>query len=144
MRHLLALAIAAAVLSAAPLRAQQSSDQAPPPKTDPKTDSKAAPATAAGKWNVTVDAPQGTVASLLEVKLEGKKVTGTISSDMGQSAIEGEFAEGKLTFSMMFDGGGGAVELWFSGVMKEDGTMTGTIDTGQGQIPWRAERVKDK
>jgi hypothetical protein len=146
VRNSIIVAVAAVVIGAASLQAQQGSQQAPPPKPEQKTDAKT-PTTVAGKWNLAIDGPQGSMMALLEMKADekdAKKVTGTLSSDMGQSAVAGEFAEGKLTFSLTFDGGGGSMELWFSGAMKDDGTMTGTIDTPQGEIPWHAERVKDK
>lgn len=41
-------------------------------------------------------------------------------------------------------GGGGEMSLTFSGAFKEDGTLAGTLDFGQGALNWRAERVKDK
>ena len=41
--------------------------------------------------------------STLDVKEDGKKVTGTLTSPQGAGPIEGEFADGKLTFSMSFD-----------------------------------------
>lgn len=59
----------------------------PPPQTQTKPEAKPetkAPASPAGKWNMAVDTDQGTMASTLDMKVEGKKVTGTIVSQMGK------------------------------------------------------------
>jgi len=114
-------------------------------KTDEKTNPKPA-LTIVGKWNVSVETQQGPNTSVLDVKLDGKKVTGTLSSQLGETPVEGEFADGKLTFSISFQGSNGNFQIAFSGAFKEDGTIAGTMDiAGQNmQMPWKAERVKDK
>lgn len=140
-RPLLALVVAM-FAAAAPFAQQSGSQQAPPPAA-PKADAK--PATGvAGKWTVLTDAGQGPLESALELKLEGTKVSGTISSQMGTAPIAGEYTEGKLTFTLTMQGGSGSVEIWFGGALKADGTMAGTLDFGQGEIPWTAKRTPDK
>jgi hypothetical protein len=142
------------VLTVGTLAQPQQSGQAPPPPAQSKpaenekekTETKAPPSIA-GKWNMGVETQQGTMSSLLDIKVEGKKVTGTVTGPQGEMAVQGEFAEGKLTFSLSFDGGSaGSMQIGFSGALKDDGTLAGTMDIGgQGmQIPWKAERVKDK
>jgi len=134
-------------LAGAPLLAAQQAPPTPPAqspaKPEAKPDSKAAP-TVTGKWNMSVDTDQGAMASTLDMKIDGKKVTGTIVSQMGETTLASEFAEGKLTFWITMQGGGGEMSLTFSGAFKEDGTLAGTLDFGQGALNWRAERVKDK
>jgi hypothetical protein len=113
-------------------------EQTPAAKPDPK-----APASIAGKWNLTVETPQGSMANTLEIKLDGKKVTGSLTSQMGTAAIEGEFADGKLAFSMMFESPNGNFQIGWSGVLKADGTMAGTAAVGDmGTMNWVAERMK--
>jgi hypothetical protein len=114
-------------------------------KTDePKTEAKAVPSPSiAGKWNVVVTTQNGPNTSVLDVKVDGKKVTGTMSSQLGETPVAGEFAEGKLTFAIAFQSANGPVQIAFAGALKDDGTMAGTIDfAGQMQMPWTAERVK--
>jgi hypothetical protein len=120
--------------------AQQS---APDEKEKPKADAKPAPALA-GKWNMSLETQQGAMASVLDLKVDGKKVTGTISSQMGEAPIEGEFADGKLTLTMSYQGSNGSMQLAFTGALKDDGTMAGTMDIPSQniQMPWKAERVK--
>src|SRR6476646_8426384 len=57
-----------------------------------------------GKWTLVVQADQP-IASDLEIKVEGKKVSGTINNaDRGSAPIAGEYADGKLTFSLDMQG----------------------------------------
>lgn len=135
----------AALAVAAPVYAQtagQQQQQAEPPATETKAEAPSI----AGKWNVTTTTDQGSMYSTLDIKVDEKdpkKITGTLVSDMGTAPIEGEWAEGKLGFALSMDTGGGAMQLWFAATMKEDGSLAGTIDFGQGTIPWTAVRPKN-
>jgi hypothetical protein len=156
MRKLLTLTAALALAAGVVTHAQQTTQQTPPtqtkpdekPKPEEKADAKAAPSVA-GKWNVSIDMQGNVMNSALEIKLDGKKVAGTISGPQGESmAIEGEFADGKLAFSMSFDSPNGPIAITFNGALRENGTLAGTMDfgpAGQGmQISWTAERIKEK
>jgi hypothetical protein len=138
MRKVLLVAIGLALATTLPARAMQS-QQTPPPQA-PKPEQKA-PASIAGKWDMTVETDQGQMQTLLEIKLDGKKVTGTITGPQGAGPIEGEFADNKLTFSMSFDSPNGSMNIAFNGTLKDD-ALSGTLDFGQGQIPWHATRSK--
>ena len=149
----LALAAALVMTTGLIVQAQQTTPPAQTPpspskpdeKEKPKPDAKAAP-TVAGKWNLSVETQQGAMASVLDLKVDGKKVTGTITSQMGPdpAPIEGEFTDGKLTLSLSFQGSNGTMQIAFNGAFKEDGTLAGTMDIAAQnmQIPWKAERVK--
>lgn len=139
-------ALCAALCLAAPVYAQtagQQQQQAEPPATEEKP---AEAPSIAGKWNVTTTTDQGTMYSTLEIKVDeedAKKITGTLASEMGTAPIAGEWAEGKLGFSLSMDTANGPFQLWFAGTMKEDGSLAGTIDFGQGTIPWSAVKAKN-
>jgi hypothetical protein len=80
----------------------------------------------------------------LELQPDAKdaaKVTGTISSQMGQAALQGTFANGTLNFAFTMDAGGQSLNVSFTGTMQKDGTLAGTFDVGQGAMPWTATRV---
>ena len=98
-----------------------------------------------GKWTLVVTADQP-ITSDLEIKLDGKKVTGTVNNaDRGSAPITGEYADGKLTFSLTMQGSGGALDISFTGALKADGTLAGTMNHGQPpDLTWTAERVKAK
>jgi hypothetical protein len=159
MKKLLTLTAAMAIAAGVSIQAHQASQQAPPAQTKPDdkakpedkdkpADPKAAP-TVAGKWTMAVDMQGNVMNSALEIKLDGKKVSGTIIGQQGDPLpIQGEFADGKLTFSMSFNGQNGPIQIGFNGALKENGTLAGTMDlgpAGQGmQINWTAERIKEK
>jgi hypothetical protein len=146
---------AAAMLALAPAAARAQTQTPPPPKPpetkpeskpDAKAEAKpATPASLAGKWTVSVETGQGPLESALELKAdakEPKKVTGTIISQMGEAAVEGEVVDGKLTFWITINGGGGELSVTFVGTQQKDGSLAGTFNFGQGEMPWTAVRVK--
>jgi len=70
-------------------------------------------------------------------------VTGTIEGPQGPSAIAGEVKDGVLGFTISFDAGGTAMEIYFEGKVNAAGKMTGTVAAGDmGSFPFTAERVK--
>ena len=115
--------------------------QTPPPAQEKPADPKA-PATIAGKWDMSAETSQGATPVTLVIKLDGKKVTGTMSGPQGEIPHEGEYVDGKLTTSITFQGSSGAINITFTGSMKPDGTMAGTFDFGQGEMKWTATRSK--
>ena len=135
----LTAAVAAAQPSTPPSKPEQKAEEKQKPEE--KKDTKAAPSPA-GKWNVNVETQQGAMPSTLELKLDGKKITGTIASQMGESALEGEFADGKLKFWFTLQANGNNVPITFNGAFKDDGSLAGTLEYGQGPISWTATRVK--
>lgn len=136
----LTLAIGTAATGAAP----QSGQQTPPaaPAAAKPADAKTT-ASVAGKWDMSAETPQGTTPVTLVIKLDGKKVTGTMSGPQGEIPMEGEFADGKLTMSISFQGNGGSMNITFNGALKDDGTLAGTFDFGQGEMKWSATRAKN-
>ena len=144
MRKSVALTIAvlvsaglSAALGAAPRSFQD-------PQTPPATKPAEKPSAIAGKWNGSVDAGNGPMGFVIEFKLDGKKVTGSLTGDYGTSAIDGEFVDNKLTFSINVDTPNGTFTVAFTATLKDD-ALTGTADLGQmGSFPFKAERAKDK
>ena len=134
--------IALATLVLATVTTGAAAQQAPEtPKQDPKAEAKA-PAGVAGKWVLAVETQNGTINPALELKVDGKKVTGTLSSPQGEVAVAGEFADNKLTFSINVQNNGGDMKIDFAGTLKADGTLAGTMAFPQGEIPWTAARPK--
>jgi hypothetical protein len=132
----------AALCLALPVSAYQAAgqQQAEPPPTEEKAPE---PTSVAGKLTVVTSTDQGTMTSILDIKLNEQKVTGSIASDMGTAPIEGEWADGKLGFALTMQTNSGPMQLWFAATMKDDGSLAGTIDFGQGTLPWTATRVKN-
>lgn len=152
----LAMVGAAPVVAAAAQGPAQGQAQTPPlpPKPDPKPEPKpeakpeAKPATAAilaGKWDVNIESPNGAMQSALELKADAKdakKVAGSISSPVGEAVLEGEVVDGKLTFWFKLNANGTDLSVTFTGTLQKDGSLAGTLEYGQGEVPWTATREK--
>ena len=135
-----AFAVAPAI-QAAPPQAQAQSAQQSQAKPDPKPEA-GADAALAGKWNLTVESPNGAVDVALDLKVDGKKLAGTIASQMGEAKIEGELVDGKLTFWFSMDANGQSLNITFKGAQQKDGTLAGTLDFGQGEMNWKGVKAK--
>jgi hypothetical protein len=133
-----ALAFAATV-STMEARAVQSQSQ----PAQAKPEEKPAPPSLAGKWNVIVQSPNGNMDVGLDLKVDGKKIAGTIASQMGESKIEGELVDGKLKFWFTMDANGQTLNITFTGAEQKDGSLAGTLDFGQGEMAWTAVRAKN-
>jgi len=127
----------AVVFAGALVGAQQT---APPTQAKPE-EKKEAPSIA-GKWNVSVETPGGNRDSALDLKIDGKKVSGTLASEMGETPVTGEYADGKLIFTINIDAGGQQIALTFVGGPRADGSMAGTIDFQGTAMNWIAVRPK--
>jgi len=138
MFAVLALAIAAPVFAQDPPK--------PEPKPEPKAEVKVPTAASlADNWAVSIDANGQTMEASLVLKADpkdAKKVIGTITSPQGEAALEGEVVAGKLTFWFKMTGGSGEMSITFVGTPQKDGSMTGTLSFGQGDMNWTATRVK--
>jgi hypothetical protein len=131
-----ALTLCAALFAVSALAAQ--TQQAPPAPPAPAAKPDAAAPTVAGNWNISMDYGQGPTDIGAVFKLDGKKVTGALNSQMGEVPLAGEFADGKLTFSIDVNG----MSLTFTSTLKDADTMTGTMGGQMGDVPWVAKRIK--
>lgn len=121
-------------LAAAPLAASMPAQDAPAQAVDTsKVD---------GKWTLDIHTDQGSMSAGLDLKSDGKKITGTITSPQGDAPLVGEYADGKIAFGISLETPEGAMAIGFAGAMKDDGTMAGTLSGPFGEAPWTAARVK--
>jgi hypothetical protein len=143
-RHLAAMAAAVMFAVAIPnAEAGRAQAQTPPPsQAKPEAKPEAAASPFAGKWNVNVQNPNGAVESTMDLKVDGKKVSGTLQSQMGEAKLEGEIADGKLTFWFSMDANGQTLNITFVGTSQKDGSLAGTLSFGQGDLNWTATKVK--
>ena len=146
-----ATAVVAVVGVAASVVVLQSNGSAASPElsqnAEPETKAgvQATAASLSGKWTITVDTPVGKRPFWIEMKVDpkdSKRVTGTISTLVSKDLIEGEVADGKLTFWFSStDPGGNMVRVTFVGTVQKDGSLAGTLTFGQGSpMPWTAVR----
>lgn|SRR5574341_527878 len=92
-----------------------------------------------GEWDAAADAQGQAFPFTLSLKLDGEKVTGSSSSQLGNSQIStGTWKDGKLT--LVLDSGGGPIGLVAT---LDGGKLIGDYDyAGQLQGKWVAVRKK--
>ena len=109
----------------------------PAAATPPATAPAAAPAAVNlnGQWDAVADANGQPFPFLLVLKVEGESVTGSSSSQLGDSTVKsGTWKDGKLVFQL--EGQNGTISM--SGTIV-DGKLTGEFDyAGQLQGRWIA------
>jgi hypothetical protein len=113
----------------------------PPPEQEKKDEEKK---TYAGKWNMSMQSPNGAFAATVEIildKEDPKKISGTIMSEMGTYPVYGEIDEETLWFAVSPDG---VMEIWWYATHQEDGSIAGALDMQGNQVPFTATRVKVK
>jgi hypothetical protein len=97
----------------------------------------------AGKWETTRETPRGTMTSTFIFELDGNKLTGTVGSSRGDTEIsEGTIDGNKISFKVVMTMGDRTFEMSYSGTVEDD-TITGTMETPRGEVPWTAKRVND-
>jgi len=101
--------------------------------------SPATPVSLSGDWDGVADAQGDPFPFSLTLKVDGEKVTGGSSSQLGESKIStGSWKEGKLNFQL--DSANGVVTMSATVV---DGKLTGEFDyAGQMQGKWVAIKKK--
>ena len=140
--HLTSLAVAAMFIALGTTANAGQAQGQPPTQAKPEAKTEAA-SPFAGKWNVNVQNPNGTVDSTMDLKVDGKKVTGTLSSQMGDAKLEGEVADAKLTVWFSMDANGQTLNITFVGTVQKDGSLAGTLSFGQGELNWTATKAKN-
>jgi len=91
-----------------------------------------------GEWDAAADAQGQAFPFTLVLKLEGEKVTGSSSSQLGNSTVSGSWKDGKL--ALILDGGSTQTALIATVV---DGKLVGDYDYGgQLQGKWVAAKKK--
>jgi hypothetical protein len=87
-----------------------------------------------GAWAVTVDSPNGPLEVTLTLKQDGDKLTGTVSSQMGDAPITGTVKGDDIEFTMSMDAGGQNMVIKYNAKVDGD-KISGSLDfAGQGEI----------
>jgi len=93
-----------------------------------------------GKWNTTVDSPQGSITLVFEFKAEGEKLTGAMSAEMMPAPVpisEGSIKGNDVNFKISIDlgQGGPPLVIAYKGALKGDEVnLISTLDMGQGPM----------
>ena len=93
----------------------------------------------AGSWELTINAPEGPMNATAELKQDGDKVTGSISSQIGKTELSGTFSGKTLSLSFQVQTQQGAMDIKVNG--EVDGNdMKGVIDFGMGMADFTAKK----
>jgi hypothetical protein len=97
-------------------------------------------ADAAGTWAIVIDSPNGPLSATLALKQDGDKLTGTITSQLGETPITGTVKDNDVEFSMKMERGGDTMVLAYKAKLDGD-KITGTVDfAGQAVIPFTGKK----
>jgi hypothetical protein len=93
----------------------------------------------AGDWTLTVNGPQGTVDTEASFKQAGEKVTGTFSSQLGETNVEGTMSGSTLSLAFNVVTPNGPIDIRMTA--EVNGTeMKGTIDYGMGTADFTGKK----
>jgi hypothetical protein len=133
MKYVLAFALACLVAVSAPAAYAQEA---------PKPDAKPADVNVTGVWDMSVETPNGTIDNVATLKQEGEKLTGTLSSQMGEIAMEGTVVGNEIKWVLNIDMGGQQVAIAFAGKVEGE-AMAGVFEMGgMGTAAWNAKKRK--
>ena len=91
----------------------------------------------AGKWELTVSSPHGDVPMSMDLKQDGKKVTGTLTSGQGDRQVNGTFDEGRLSL----DATGGEQAWTITAKLGADGQLQGHLSASIGDMKFTGHRA---
>ncbi len=100
-------------------------------------------ADATGAWNVSFNTQQGVIPATLTLKKSADKITGTVSSQQGDSPAEAEVKGKSLTVWFNYNANGQPMAVEMDGTIDGD-SAKGTVSAGGNPAgDWTATRAKD-
>jgi len=96
-----------------------------------------------GKWNLNIKGPaaHGDMAATMDLRQDGKNVTGSFAAHGTEHTVAGEFVDGSLTLETTDTPADKSLE--FNARLKDDGTLAGYLSGPMGDMQWTASRAKD-
>ena len=95
-----------------------------------------------GVWEISSETPRGTMTRKVTFTQDGMKLTGTMETRMGSSAIEKGSIEGNtISFTVVLARGERSFEMTYNGTVEGD-SAKGTMQTPRGNVGWTAKRVE--
>jgi hypothetical protein len=100
-------------------------------------------ATPEGTWKWSFERNGEKIETTLQLKVEGDKLTGTITGRDGkETAIEeGSFKDGEVKFQVTREREGNKIVVKYTGKISGD-TLSGKSEAGERSRDWKAERAK--
>jgi hypothetical protein len=94
-----------------------------------------------GKWDVTFNTQQGQLPASMTLTKDADKITGTLSSQQGDTPVTAEVKDKGVTIYASVQTNNGALQIVMSGTVDGD-AMKGTVDFGgRGSAEWSAKRT---
>ena len=129
MQHLLTAAL---ILSlAGPVPAQSPAPAAAPASTD-----------VVGTWNATFNTQNGQIPAQIKIKKNSDKLTGTISSQMGEFELQAEQKSQTVSIWFTMQGQNGAIPVELSATQDGDTMKGSAMASGSAAGDWTATRDK--
>jgi hypothetical protein len=95
----------------------------------------------AGTWDVTVKTPAGDIPITAALTHEAGRITGTVSTHLGELPVEGTMDGTTLTLSMVAKTPQGDIPITMTGELDGDSIVNGKASFGgMGQGEWTARR----
>ena len=113
----------------------------PAPAPAPASASVTDPAPFAGKWKLTIGEGTSARAMDLELAVDGKAITGTVTTDhAGPLQIQNaRFADGRVMFGVPM---GASATVDFTATLKGHGALSGNISGPMGAMTFTGERAR--
>ncbi len=92
-----------------------------------------------GAWSLSFNTPNGVIDASATFKVDGEKVTGTISGQAGEVPFTGTLTGKSFTVTFDVQTPNGNLSVSMNGEQDGD-TMKGTFDFGQGTGDWTGKR----
>ena len=99
----------------------------------------------AGNWKLMIAFHDEARPAGLQIVVKDHAVSGTFVAAFagGEVPIEGEIADGKLTFQVSTTGGPHpGMSLDFTATLKDNATLAGTMSAPFGDFTWNGERIR--
>lgn len=88
-----------------------------------------------GTWQMTVNTDNGVTNPTMTLSQEGTALTGSYSSEaLGTSDVRGEVDGNSVTISFTASLQGQAIPVVYTGMLGEDGTLSGRLDIADGML----------
>ena len=94
-----------------------------------------------GSWTLSFNTPNGQIDAAATFKVDGDKLTGTLTSPAGEVAITGTVKGNTFTGSFDVQSPNGNMSITINGEQDGD-ALKGTFDFGQGMGDWTGKRNK--
>ena len=92
-----------------------------------------------GAWTLSFTTPNGPMDAAATFKVDGEKLTGTLSGPAGDTPVIGSVKGKAFTFSIDVQSPNGNISVTISGEQDGD-ALKGTFDFGQGTGDWTGKR----